>query len=105
MAGYKDLITSNIKNLRIKLRLTQEKFAEKADISVDGYRALEKSRYAPQPETIDKICDAFNITPFELLLPDSENGADLINEIHCKLKLCKPEDLKRVSAMIDIIRH
>lgn len=103
--GYKDLITSNIKNLRLSLRLTQEKFAEKADISVEGYRALEKSRYAPQPETIDKICKAFNITPFELLIPKGEDNEELIHEINCKLKLCNSDDLKRVSSMIDLIRH
>lgn len=105
MNNYQMLITSGIKNLRIKTGLTQEKFAEYTGISVEGLRNIEKDRYAPKPATIDSICAAFNITPFDLLLPDVSIDENLISEINSKLKLCKNDDLQRISKMIDIIRH
>lgn len=60
---YQKLINSNIKNLRIKNGLTQEEFAEKIGISIQGLSNLERNRYQPTSETIDKICKNFNITP------------------------------------------
>lgn len=104
MANYKELVTTNIKKLRLSLNLTQEKFAEKANISVEGYRAIEKSRNMPQPDTIDKICKAFKLTPFDLLLPDTSVDENLMEEISCKLKLCTANDLRKISQMIDLIR-
>ncbi len=105
MTNYQKLINGNLKKLRKKLDLTQESFAEKANMSVEGYRNLEKNRYAPNPETIDKICMAFNITPFELLLPDTNSGSSLLEEIQDKLMLCNNDSLRRISKMIDIIRE
>ena len=64
---YQKLINSNIKELRIKNGLTQEEFAEKIDISIQGVSNIERNRYQPSAETVDKICNAFDITPAELL--------------------------------------
>ncbi len=104
MTNYQQLLTLNIKNLRLKLGLTQEKFAEYAGISVEGLRNIEKNRYAPKANTIDSICSAFKITPFELLLPDAQQDEEIIEEIHNKLKLCDNDKLKRISKIIDLVK-
>lgn len=105
MIDYQRLLTSNIKKLRKTSGLTQEKFAELTDLSVDAIRNIEQNKYTPKAKTIDSICAAFNITPFDLLLPDVSIDENLISEINSKLKLCKNDDLQRISKMIDIIRH
>ena len=64
---YQELINKNIKELRQANNLTQEEFAEKIGISIQGLSNIERNRYQPAAETVDKICKAFKITPAELL--------------------------------------
>lgn len=67
MTDFQALINKSIKNLRLSLDMTQEKFSEKCGLSTDNYRNLEYNRHSPKSSTIDKICIAFKITPVELL--------------------------------------
>ena len=52
--SYKEIITNGIRRLRTENRLTQEQFAEKISMSVQGYRNIEHNRYLPTAETIDR---------------------------------------------------
>lgn len=86
MVNFQELINKSIKILRIKTGLSQEKFSEKTEISVNNLRNLEHNRHTPKSITIDKICDAFNLTPVELLylgmeLPSQDNKDKIINRI------------------------
>ena len=54
---YQKLITGGIKRLRANCGLTQEQFAEKINMSVQGYRNIEHNKYLPTGDTIDKICN------------------------------------------------
>ncbi len=101
---YQILINSGIKRLRKAKALTQDKFAEKVGISTEALRNIEYNKYAPKADTIDNICKAFNITPFDLLLPDINQDKNLIDEIVCKLKLADNDKLKRISQIIDLIK-
>lgn len=102
--NYQKLITSGIKRLRSKNKLTQEQFAEKISMSVQGYRNIEHNRYLPTAETIDKICEVFKTSPVELLLPDPQNNLLEIKElINYKLNNCELEKLIKINSMIDII--
>ena len=75
---YQTLINKNIKNLRKRLGLTQEQFCEKIGISLQGLSNLERNRYQPTVDTIDKICKAFKVTPSELLVEPNEESIDII---------------------------
>ncbi len=46
--NYQKLINANIKELRVKLGLTQEEFAEKIGISIQGLSNIERNRYRHQ---------------------------------------------------------
>ncbi len=67
MTDFQALINKSIKNLRLNLGMSQEKFCEKCGLNTDNYRNLEYNRHSPKSSTVDKICLAFNLTPFELL--------------------------------------
>ena len=96
--NYQKLITSNIKELRLKNGLTQEQFAEKINMSVQGYRNLEHNKYQATAETVDKVCDVFNISPVELLLPEPEKDiAKIIELINKKLCTCNLDKLIRIN--------
>ncbi len=100
---YQKLINDNIKNLRINHGLTQEEFAEKIGISVQGLSNLERNRYQPTSETVDKICMNFNISPAELLISKFRDKNDLIKTINILLKDCSQKKLKQIYDIIKII--
>lgn len=52
------------------------KLAEKANLSVGYICDLESGRRWGTPETFSKLANALDISPFELLLPLSENSTE-----------------------------
>ena len=100
---YQKLINSNIKELRIKSGLTQEEFAEKIGMSIQGLSNIERNRYQPTSETIDKICKIFKITPLELLVTKSNADENLIKNINTLLLQCSKHKLKQIYNIILIL--
>lgn len=98
---YQELINTSIKNLRKSNNLTQEEFAEKIDISIQGLSNIERNRYQPTADTIDKICKAFKITPAEL--PLGQNDNEIINNITLLLTNCPKNKLKKIYEVIKIL--
>ena len=99
-----DSIGIHIREIRLQRKLTQEQFAEKINMSIQGYRNLEHNKYQPTAETVDKICDVFNISPVELLLPNPQKELTTIIElIENKLRTCDIGKLIRINNMIDLM--
>ncbi|MCM1009816.1 MAG: helix-turn-helix transcriptional regulator [Fusobacterium sp.] len=101
--NYQKLINTNIKALRQEHHLTQEEFAEKIGISIQGLSNIERNRYQPTAETVDKICSAFEITPAQLLVTKNKTNEDTINNIVTLLGVCPPKKLKKIYDIITII--
>ena len=101
--NYQQLISTNIKALRLEHHLTQEEFAEKIGISLQGLSNIERNRYQPTAETVDKICKAFNITPVQLLLTNVNTNEELIQNITAILSVCTTKKLKKIYDIIKII--
>lgn len=101
--GYQKLINSNIKELRLKHHLTQEEFAEKIGISLQGVSNIERNRYQPTAETVDRICSAFEITPAQLLIAPVKSTEDIIHNIVTLLSDCKPKKLKQIYDIITVL--
>ncbi len=100
---YQELINSNIRALRQKQGLTQEIFSEKIGISLQGLSNIERNKYQPTAETIDKICKTFNITPQELLIMNSDASQDIINNIVTLLNQCPQKKLKKIYEIVSIL--
>ncbi len=100
---YQKLLNSNIKQLRVKQGLTQEEFAERIGISIQGLSNLERNRYQPTSATIDKICNVFQITPIELLLTKNKTNDDLMEKINSLLKSYSLKKLKQIYEIILIL--
>ena len=61
-------LARKLKQLRIKLGLTQEQAAEKADMPIRYYQKLESnSPHAVRTTTLEKLAKAFKTTPSKLL--------------------------------------
>ena len=103
MTDFQALINTSIKNFRISLGLSQEKFCNKCGLTVDNYRNLEYDRHMPKASTIDKICSCYNITPFELLL-NSEPNNKISNNVANLLQDLDDKQIRIVKDFITLIR-
>ncbi len=102
--SYQELLCNNIKSLRLTKNMTQAKFAEAIGLSVEAIRNIEHKKYTPSANTIDKICETFNIKVVELLLnePTAEN-TELIQRLNNKIATFTTEELLRLNDIADII--
>ncbi len=57
----------NIKLLRVKLGMSQEMLAEKADLSKTSIGSIERATSVPSLETLDRIAKALGVTLPELV--------------------------------------
>ena len=64
---------SNVKAYRQRIGLSQEAFAEKCGMHRTYIRAIECFRRSISLENIQKIADALEIEPYQLLLENREN--------------------------------
>ena len=101
--NYQKLINENIKKLRLEHQMTQEEFAEKVGISMQGLSNIERNKYQPTADTIDKICEAFAISPTKLLLIDTNNNYELIENIKSLLLQCSSKKLKQIYDIVKIL--
>ena len=93
---YQKLINESIKKLRQSQNLTQEEFAEKVGISLQGLSNIERNRYQPNSETIDKICKVFKLTPIELLTLKNDGNKEIIINITALLSQCSKARLNKI---------
>ena len=100
---YQQIINSNIKQLRLSKNLTQEEFAEVIGVSVQGISNIERNRYQPNSETVNKICRAFKISPAELLITEGKTNQEIIDNINILLKKCSKYKLKQLYEIIKIV--
>lgn len=103
MTDFQELINKSIKNLRLSLGMSQEKFSEKCGLSTDNYRNLEYNRHSPKSSTIDKICTTFNITPLELLRHVTKQSNNL-EEITDLLMEMSDKQLAMIKDFIIVMR-
>lgn len=100
---YQTLINRNIKNLRLDNNLTQEEFAEKIGISIQGLSNIERNRYQPTAQTVDNICKVFKISPLELLVEIPKENENIINNIISLLSGCPKRKLKKIYEVICLL--
>ena len=72
----KDFIAKKIRNARLKSGLTQEKLAEKIDISTQQVSRIEVGSYIPSLPTFLKIAYVLNIGLDEFGIDDNTNVKD-----------------------------
>jgi transcriptional regulator with XRE-family HTH domain len=67
--NLKDIISANLKALRAHTQLSQEEFANKAGMQQRAYGRLENGENWQHLESLDKICKAYDLHVWQLLLP------------------------------------
>lgn len=94
-------VGDKIKHFRKNLKLTQEEMANKLSIPRSTYANYESNKREPNSEIIFKICDIFNISPYELLSNRSSENDFIGSTLHFHRKICSLT-LKQVEELTGI---
>jgi len=73
MTTEKDLLgilSSNIRQYRLRNKLSQAALAERANISINFLSDIETGKKWPSPRTLIKFANEFSIDAYELLKPE-----------------------------------
>lgn len=66
MATLKQKFGKRLREIREQRRMSQERFAETLDISVDFLSLIERGRNAPSFETLDRIAKRLRVSVADL---------------------------------------
>lgn len=105
MTDFQLLINKSIKNLRLSLGMSQEKFSERCGLNSDNYRNLEYNRHFPKSSTVNKICKTFNLTLAELLRYGEEYTPDNLQSTKDSLTGLTDKQLNLVKDFIGVVRN
>ena len=94
-------IGKRIKTLRESKNMTQDKLAEKIELTNNYISNIECASSIPSIDTLVKICNVFETTPDYILLDSVYASKEQhMDEIAMKLKECSIEDIRFVSEFI-----
>lgn len=88
--NIKILLGKRIKEIRKKRGYTQEKLAELANIEIPSLSNIENAKNYPNSETLEKLCNALSLAPYELFMFDYyKSHQDILEEMYQKMKTDK----------------
>jgi transcriptional regulator with XRE-family HTH domain len=99
--NLRKILAGNIKKQREKLGFTQEKLAEKADISAAMMNDIEGCRTWISDKTLRKLSSALKIDPYRLFIPEVTAGEAIPVEVVMELTLDLHEMLKNYTANVE----
>ena len=68
MATLREKFGRHLRDIRVERGMTQERFAEALDISVDFLSLIERGRNAPSFETLEKMAKRLRVSVAELFM-------------------------------------
>ena len=89
---------------RRRLGMTQEQAAEKMGVSQNFYARIEVGTSGMSMETLCDLCDAFHITPNDILMPRAEEPEGAEAQQAWLMELLKNCTDKQRAAAIDILK-
>jgi transcriptional regulator with XRE-family HTH domain len=93
MTGIREVLAANIRENRRKLGLTQEQFAEKAEVSTHYIALIETCNKYPKPEMLERLAQALGVEPLQLFSSTAASYEALERLIQQGIS-----DMKRVAA-------
>jgi transcriptional regulator with XRE-family HTH domain len=99
MRDIKEIFAENLKKIRRKRGLTQEKLAEKANMSLQYLALLEIARKFPSGDMLERLAHALDIETYELLaVASAANELELLrNDIICEVKTLNESFAKTIT--------
>jgi transcriptional regulator with XRE-family HTH domain len=101
MTGIREVLAANIRENRRRLGLTQEQFAEKADVSTHYIALIETCNKYPKPEMLERLAKALGIEPLQLFsatVASNEDFERLIRQGITDIKQAVQETIEKTLA-------
>ena len=99
-----NIIGERLKQARLNKRLTQEKLAEKLDVSVAFLSRIERGSSLISLKRLNQICSILDITEGEILNGVSKDSQGYLNkDFSILLKDCPPEKISLIYNIAKII--
>jgi len=95
------ILSGNVKTQRNKLKISQEKLAKAAGLSIQTINDIEGGRKWVSAKTITKLANALNVECFQLLVPDFSNQSRKETSPTQSLMKLKEKIHKGVEMLID----
>ena len=95
MSDIKKLLGKKIKQLRKEKNLTQEELAELIEIETPSMSNIERGKFAPSVETLQKLSNVLNVGIWEFYYFDNLSNEEMIARINSKMK-SKPDLIKLI---------
>lgn len=89
---------------RKRLGMTQEDAAEKMGVSQNFYARIEIGTSGMSMETLCQLCEAFHITPNDILMPESEDSEDSVADVEWLREMLENCDDKQRAGALDILK-
>lgn len=110
MGSIRAIAARNIRRFRKGAGLTQAELAERAGVSEETIGAIERLKFSPNVETLQKIADVFAVEAYELVRTGELKGASEVEErlvrIIAKLRGKSTKDLELAEDLLErIFRH
>ena len=84
--------------------MTQERLAEKTDLTNNYISNIENGRSIPSLETLMKLCDALEVTPNEILLGASVSSERYMSdELQQKIQQCTPREKRLIDGFVSLL--
>lgn len=80
MQNLKVLLGKKIKEYRKRSGYTQEQLAEMIGIGTPNISYIETGKYAPSMETLAKLSEIFNVSPYELYMFEHLKSVDELKQ-------------------------
>jgi len=104
-----EVLGKRIKELRLKLGLTQDGLGKRANLHYSYIGQVERGNKVPSVKTLKRIAAALNINVESLLYEQSgfeiKDDDILIRELINAVKGCSPQELKLYIRLIEQIKH
>lgn len=102
MDNLKIRLGRRIKDLRKSKNITQEKLAEVINMDITSLSKIETGRNYPQPETVEKLANALNISIDKLFLfKDDFSKEEYLNEINNNIKFIS-NDINKLKILYSV---
>jgi transcriptional regulator with XRE-family HTH domain len=109
MIDIKEIFAENLRKIRRKRGLTQEKLAEKANMSLQYLALLEIARKFPSGEMLERLANALDVETYELLAfaSSANNELEILrNDIIREVKTLNESLAKNITdEVIKAIKH
>lgn len=102
MNNLKIRLGRRIKDLRKSKNITQEKLAEIISMDITSLSKIETGRNYPQPETVEKLANALNVSIDKLFLfKDDFSKEEYLNEINNNIKFIS-NDINKLKILYSV---